>query len=128
MHSKGSVIGLAACCLALSLAGCSDHVQKEWKNRMALPSCGTVTVQPNSSLEQGGGEELACFTAAFESGEPAELRVEQFTQEGDPVINYYRVTDEGRTEVYVDSTKDPNSDEKWSFGECDQPKSVLDVC
>jgi hypothetical protein len=31
------------------------------------------------------------------------------------------------TEVYTDATNDPNGDERWHYGRCDRPKSVLDV-
>lgn len=129
MLGKALMTGLAASCLVVSLAGCaSDAVKERWENRASLPSCGKVTLEQGATLEQEGGEKLACLTAAFDSGMAAELKVKQFTQEGDPVTEYYRVTDKQTTELYVDSTKDPNADKKWSFGGCDKPKTALDVC
>jgi hypothetical protein len=129
MLGRSSATGLAAAVAIVSLAGCgSDAVHDQWKQRTSLPACGTLTLEQGSSLEKEDGRELACLNAAFRTGKAAELRVARFTQEGDPVTEYYRVTDEGTTEVYVDSSKDPNSDEKWSFNSCDNPKSAVDSC
>src|SRR5262245_7086181 len=120
MLGKGLMTGLAACCLVASVAGwLANPVQYRVESRGRLPNCGKVTLKQDATLEQDGGEKLACLTAAFESGKAAESKVQQFTQEGDPVTEYYRVTDKGTTELYVDSTKDPNADKEWSFGGCD---------
>lgn len=132
MSVSGSASGLAlAWVLAMTIAGCSalrdDPVHDQWEDRSSLPSCGEVTLEQGEHLRQQARSELACLRAALESGEGAELAVEYPTDEGDRVTEYYRVTPAGTTEVYVDSTEDVNSDQKWSFAECEQPKSVLDV-
>ena len=74
-----------------------------------------------------GRKELACLARALDSGKGAELAVRYPTTEGDPVAEYYRILPDGTTEVYVDSSKDVNSDQNWSFASCEEPKSVLDV-
>lgn len=132
MGASRSGLGLAmACILNVLVAGCSelrgDPVRDQWEDRSSLPNCGEVALEQGERLEQEGRSELACLRAALDSGEGAELKVEYPAVEGDPVTEYYRVTPAGTTEVYVDSTEDEFSDQKWSFAECDQPESVLDV-
>jgi hypothetical protein len=78
-------------------------------------------------VEVDGKTELACLQRALDSGRGAELSVRYPTTEGDPVTNYYRVTADGSTEVYTDSTEDAFSDQRWSFASCDQPSTALDV-
>jgi hypothetical protein len=132
MGVNWSVTGLAmVCTLTVVAAGCSalggDRVRDQWEDRSRLASCGEVTLKQGERLEQEGRAELACLSAALDSGEGAELKVQSPTVEGDRVTEYYRVTRAGATEVYVDSTEDTNSDQKWGFAECEQPESVLDV-
>lgn len=120
-----------ACILTATVAGCSmlrgDPVRDQWEDRSTLPSCGEVALEQGDLLRREGRSELACLRSALDSGEGAELLVRFPTVEGDPVTEYYRVTPAGTTEIYVDSTKDENSDQEWSFAECKQPESVLDV-
>lgn len=99
----------------------------EWEKRSSVPSCGEVALELRERLEQEARSELSCLRAARNSGEGAELKVRQRTQEGDPVTYYYRVTPAGTTELYLDSTKDPNSGEGWGYSDCLEPQSVLDV-
>ena len=66
-------------------------------------------------------------------GVPAELRrggelkVEYPTVEGDPITAYYRVTPDGGTETYEDSTEDPFGSQEWSFVSCPTPAGAQDV-
>lgn len=119
------------CVLIGALAGCSvlggDPVRAQWQERSTLPNCGEVALEQGERLQLQGRSELACLRAAFSSGDGAELKVSFPTVEGDPVAEYYRVTSNRTTEIYVDSTEDPNSDQKWSFAQCEKPASVLDV-
>lgn len=120
-----------ACALIGALAGCSvlggDAVRDQWEERSTLPSCGEVTHEQGERLQEQGRFEVACLLAAFNSGDGAELRVLFPTVEGDPITEYYRITPSRTTEIYVDSTEDQNSDQKWSFAQCETPASVLDV-
>ncbi len=123
-------LGLAGI-LTLTATGCSrvlgDPVRDHWEDRASLASCGEVTLRQGERLQREGQSELECLRAAFDSRSGAELKVQFPTTEGDPVTEYYRVTPAGTTEVYVDSTQDEFSDQRWSFADCKQPKSVLDV-
>lgn len=131
MRAHRSATRLPLPCVLMALAGCSvlggDAVRDRWEDRPAFPSCGEVTLEQGERLQQKGRSEVACLRAAFDAGGEAELKVVFPTVEGDPVTEYYRVTPSRTTEVYVDSTKDPNSDQTWSFADCGQPESVLDV-
>jgi hypothetical protein len=115
-------------CVAL-LAGCmgSDPVEEQWASRESLPSCGSLRLQQGEQLKVDGRTEVACLGRAIESGRGAELTVRYPTTEGDPITDYYRVTPDGSTEVYTDSTGDAFSDRKWSFAACEQPRTALDV-
>ena len=57
---------------------------------------------------------------------PAHHRFVARLPEGDAILTY-RVTADGSTEVYTDSTQDAFSDGKWGFASCDQPEMALDV-
>lgn len=131
MALRTAAIGALAAGLAVTLAACAkDEVKEQWESRATFPSCGTVTLSVNDGpIEEVGGEKVTCLKEAFGSGKAAELEVRFSTQEGDPVVEYYRVTDKGTTEHYTDSTKDPNSDQKWSYGNCATPENAFDgVC
>jgi hypothetical protein len=117
--------------LGAAVTGCSlfggDPVRHDWENRSSLQSCGEVDLKLGERLKQEAKSELSCLRAARDSDEGAELKVQFRTIEGDPVTYYYRVIPGGTTELYVDSTKDPNSGEEWGYSACPDPQSVLDV-
>ena len=90
-----------------------------------MPSCGSEEL---GNLESKVGKtELACMDSARESGRGAELIVRSYTIEGDPITSYWRVTPDGSTEAYQDSTKDAFGDQKWSFAVCDDPEPVIEL-
>ena len=132
-HPLASKLPGALTCGVL-LAGCvacgstvSDPVQKQWESREPSPSCGSLRLQQDEAMEDVGTTELACLQRALDSRRAAELTVRYLTTEGDPVINYYRVTPTGSTEKYTDATQDAFSDRKWRFASCDRPSAALDV-
>ena len=120
---------LASLCVCLAmLSGCgSDPVREQWASRDSLADCGSLDLEQGDALEEKGTREIACLDRALDSGGDGELVVRYPTVEGDPITEYYRVLSDGTTEVYVDSTEDPNSDQTWGFASCDQPTSALDV-
>jgi hypothetical protein len=112
-----------------TLAGCSllgDPVQRQWEDRDQLPSCGAVQLDQTQRLESVGGDALACLEAARSSGAGGELVLTYLTTEGDPIIEYRRVTPAGSTEVYTDATKDKFGDGTWHYGSCARPTSAMD--
>jgi len=121
-------VGLLA---VVTIAGCSllsgDPVHDRWVNRSSLPSCGHIVLEQGEHVAEAARSELSCLQAALRSGEGAELKLQHSTVEGDPIIEYYRVTPSGTAEVYIDSTKDKFGAQKWEFVECDRPTSALDV-
>jgi len=127
LSASGLLIARVAC-VAL-LAGCmkSDPIETQWESRESLPTCGSLELEQGEELKVEGKTELACMERAMDAGRGAELAVRYTTTEGDPVTEYFRVTPDGSTEVYIDSTQDAFSDQKWSFAACDQPNTVLDV-
>lgn len=122
--------GMVVVAVFPALPACSvfggDPIQQQFEERDQLPSCGALNLDQAQTLKDQKAE-LACMKDALKSGNGAELKVEHPTIEGDPIVSYYRVLSDGSTEVYVDSTKDGYSDQKWSFASCAVPKSILDV-
>ena len=118
-------------CVLVVLVSCSalgdDAVREQWEKRQTATSCGEVVLELSERLQQAGRSEVGCLRAAFDSGEWAELKVVSFTDEGDPITRYYRVTPDRTTEVYTDSTEDEFGDQSWSFEACERPKTALDV-
>ena len=113
-----------------TLTGCSllgDPVQRQWEDREPLPSCGAVLLDLTQQLETVAPDASGCLETARTSGTGGELVLTYFTKEGDPVIEYRRVTPAGTTEVYTDATKDKFSDGTWLYGSCDRPTSAADV-
>ena len=111
----------------LLAAGCGDEVHARWEERAPLPSCGAVDFDQGETLRRDAPDELACLREALTSGKGAELQVTSPTVEGDPVTVYYRVTPEGTTEIYEDTTEDAYGSDEWSYASCGRPASVLDV-
>jgi hypothetical protein len=74
-----------------------------------------------------GGSAAAVELHRLGSGQGGEFVVHYSTTEGDPITDYLRVTPNGTTEIYTDSTQDERGDKKWSYGTCGNPESVLDV-
>lgn len=122
---------VGAAVLATSASGCGllrrDSVQRQWEDREALPACGDVTLTGTDDLEQAAESGLDCLREGMRTGDGGELIVRYPTVEGDPITDYRRVTTTGTTEIYTDSTQDEFGEKKWSYGKCDEPKSVLDV-
>lgn len=122
----------------VTLAGCSllgDPVHRQWQDRAELPSCGMVQLDQTQRLEDVSGDAVACLEAALASGAGGELVLTYLTTEGDPIIEYRRITTTATTattattpttEVYTDATKDPFGDGHWQYGSCAAPTSAMD--
>ncbi|MFP8959981.1 hypothetical protein ACLIYP_05320 [Streptomyces nanhaiensis] len=114
----------------MSAAGCGvldDPVEERWEARSGFPSCGEVALEQGEDLREQAAGEIACLRRSLESGEGAEMGVTYPTVEGAPVRDHYRLTPQGRLEVYTDATDDPHSDGKWSFAECYEPQWLAEV-
>lgn len=98
-----------------------DPVQEQWESREKYPSCGDVELGQGEQIENQATQEIECVRQALDAGEGAELKVSFPTVEGDPIREYYRLTPQGALELYVDSTDDPSSDQKWSSADCYTP-------
>ena len=122
---SGLVIGLAGVSACSADAG--DPGDGSFEARAPLPSCGSLVLDQGISLERAGRDGITCLAAALTSGKGGELKVQEPTTEGDPVVSYYRVTKQRTTEVYVDSTRDKFGDVDWSYSSCSKPTSVLEV-
>jgi hypothetical protein len=102
----------------LVIAGCGliPSAPPDWvTNRRELPPCGSET------LDQGGSPDVEareCLIDAWREGRAAELLTEMRTIEGDPVSRLTRVLEDGRVEVFIDSTMDRFGSGKWDRMVC----------
>ncbi|MFB7356184.1 hypothetical protein [Streptomyces gardneri] len=115
---------------SLLVAGCgtlNDPVKERWESRTEFSRCGEVSLDQGEEMQKQAAREIACLQRALKNGESAELKVSYPTVEGDPIREYYRLTPQGRLEVYTDSTDDHYSDQKWSFTECYTPEWLAEI-
>ena len=102
--------------LAELVAPSAGPAYQRWLGRSTLASCGVVdTGRRPSELTVGEQAGYDCLESARDAGEGAELQVDQVTVEGDPVTSWYRVTPEGRLEVYTDATADAFGSGRWEY-------------
>ena len=116
--------------LVVFSSGCGlfgDPIQEQWESRQEYPSCGEVKLPQGKQLEQHATQEIRCLRQALDAGETAELKVSFPTVEGDPIHEYYRLNPDGTLELYIDSTDDANSDQKWSHTDCYSPEWLPEI-
>ncbi|MFE2095066.1 hypothetical protein [Streptomyces sp. NPDC059460] len=121
---------VAVALTSLLAAGCgmlNDPVKERWESRTEFSSCGEVSLDQGEEMQKQAAREIVCLQRALKNGESAELKATYPTVEGDPIREYYRLTPQGRLEVYTDSTDDHNSDQKWSFAECYTPEWLAEI-
>ncbi|MFF7772992.1 hypothetical protein ACFZCG_01075 [Streptomyces tanashiensis] len=121
---------VAVALASLLAAGCgtlNDPVKERWDSRTEFSSCGEVSLDQGEEMQKQAAREIVCLRRALKNGEGAELKVTHPTVEGDPIREYYRLTPQGRLEVYTDSTDDHFSDQKWSFAECYTPEWLAEI-
>ncbi|WP_157987141.1 hypothetical protein [Streptomyces atratus] len=121
---------VAVAAVSLLAAGCgmvNDPVKERWESRTEFSRCGEVRLDQGEEMQKQAVREIVCLRRALESGESAELKVTHPTVEGDSIREYYRLTPQGRLEVYTDSTDDQYSDQKWSFAKCYAPEWLAEI-
>ncbi|MFC9622650.1 hypothetical protein ACFTXM_22525 [Streptomyces sp. NPDC056930] len=121
---------VAVAAMSLLAAGCgmvNDPVKERWESRTEFSRCGEVRLDQGEEMQKQAVREIACLRRALKSGESAELKVTRPTTEGDLIREYYRLTPQGRLEMYIDSTDDQYSDQKWSFAKCYAPEWLAEI-
>jgi hypothetical protein len=117
VHRGLAGIGIAALAL-LAATACSykPSALEDWPEE---PSCGRYENlnEPVSADHRRGNQ---CLLDAFAAGRPAELVVTSPTIDSGPITTYYRVLGPGRVEVFIDSTKDSYSSQRWVHLVCDE--------
>jgi hypothetical protein len=112
------VLAVAAVVAALKMPPWSFLTRED------LTSCGEVSRDRTGEVPRDG---TACLLAAQTNGAGAELKVTDYTDEGDPIFTYYRVTpDHSGMEVFVDS-RDGYGKKGWTHLDCPQARAVPDV-
>jgi hypothetical protein len=99
---------VAAVWAAGLIAGCGIPGVPEWvANRQPLESCGEETPEGLNA------EARACLLDAYEAGSGAELISTQNSLEGDPIVRYIRVHENGVVEIFHDATRDSFGSGEW---------------
>jgi len=106
----------AAVAVVLVLAAaCSSGTGEptEFSDRVALPSCGAVDARDGVD----GDEQAAidCLTEAQASARSGELVLRLNGTEGELLVRYMRVLDDGSGEAFYDNRRDPRTSDKWAL-------------
>ncbi len=103
--------------LALLVTACeyTPSALEDWPDS---PSCGEWENR-NEQASADQERKNRCLLDAFEKGRPAELYAAYHSEEGDRIREYYRVLGPGRVEMFIDSTDDPYSAQKWTHLLCE---------
>ena len=121
MHRAAGLVAM------LLLVGCGflPGPVPEWvANRQPLESCGT------EDFGHGEGADVTartCLLEAFEDGHGAELITSQTSIEGDPIVRYIRVHENGVVEVFQDATRDRFGSGEWERVVCDRLVPVAEA-
>lgn len=109
----------------LTLSSCGLLPPPDWvANRQPLPSCGEEVVEQGGSFDVDARE---CLLEAFAERHGAELISTQRSVEGDPIISYIRVHENGTIEIFVDATADRFGSEDWARLRCEKLVPVADA-
>ncbi len=94
-----------------------------YRDRPQLPDCGFINLrQPDDEAAVAARE---CFRDAYDSGEPAELGVLGYGEEGESAVEYFRIVDGETYEVLVeqrppvDNRGESDGVWRWQRHECD---------
>lgn len=100
-----------------------DNAPGPVQERSTLFYCGA---HASDALAEGHFDEFAlddasldCFDERIAEGLPAEVIAVGFTVEGDAIVSIVRQLEEGRVEVYMDTTRDVFGNQGWLRFECD---------
>lgn len=118
---------VAALIVGAFVVGCGlvQGPDPEWiTNRLPLTSCGVeeVGVDGDFNVDARG-----CLLDAYEAGTGAELISTQTSVEGDPIIRYLRVHENGVIELFVDATRDRYGSGQWERLRCDRLVPVAEA-
>ncbi len=87
--------------------------------RSELPFCGHETVNRQPEGDYYDRDAWACFRAAQEAGQTAELIRDSLTLEAGRIREIFRLLPSGEIEWYVDTTQDPLSAGHWTRLTCE---------
>lgn len=106
---------LVAGAVLISLAGCGYKAPDAFTSRVPLPSCGTYDIGHDDTPDAAA----TCFADAVGGSEGAEYAVTRATDEGDPIVTYYRtLPGDSTVDVFIDSTRDDFGTKGWTRQTC----------
>lgn len=83
-----------------------------------IATCGSFELDEVRSEDPDLVEAYGCLLDAFEDGDPAELQVALMTDEGDPIVETYRVVGERELELMVDTRQDQHGSTTFYYAVC----------
>lgn len=114
-----AVVVLAAGC------GIPSFNAPDWiTNRQPLPSCGEEIVVGGDGTNEAARR---CMLTAFVEGTGAEMISTVTTVEGDPVVRYIRVHENGTVELFIDASRDQHSASNWQRLRCEALVPVAEI-
>jgi hypothetical protein len=117
----------AALLAAAVVTGCGllPSAPPDWVvNRQPLESCGTEDFGHGEGADVTG---RTCLLEAFGEGRGAELITSQTSVEGDPIVRYIRVHENGVVEIFHDATRDRFGSGEWERVVCDRLVPVAEA-
>lgn len=87
----------------------------------------TSPLTPEASIDETAPDVVGCMRRAFREQREAELKIIGWTVEGDPFREYWRLHEDGRMELSVDSTEDTFSSGSWQHQHCVEPSWLPQV-
>ena len=104
--------------------GIDDIRPSFYRDRAQLPDCGFID-QRQRGDDEGAAAARECFREAYDSGDPAELGVLGYGEEGESAVEYFRIVDGETYEVLVeqrppvDNRGERDGVWRWQRHECD---------
>ena len=109
---------VAALCLVLAACGFLPSVPPDWvANRNPLDLCGEEDVGRDGGFDV---EARRCLLDAYRAGRGAELISTMTSVEGDEIVRYVRVHENGTVEIFVDATRDRYGSGEWERLTCER--------
>jgi hypothetical protein len=97
-----------------AVGGCGGSGKPtEFSDRVALPSCGVVDARDGVDSEEQTA--IDCLTGAQASARSGELVLRLNSTEGELLVRYLRVVDDGSGEAFYDNHRDARGPDDWTF-------------
>ena len=115
---------LAAATLVVGCGLLAGPVPEWVANRQPLESCGEEDLDRDEPYDEIARR---CLFDAYQAGRGAELITSALSIEGDPIVRYIRVHENGVVEIFHDATRDRFGSGEWERLVCSELDPVAEV-